>query len=263
MKLKNPSDKSVIFANASNLKGKTNGKKKSYFIQEDMTEEQTEQRQFYRDLVKENNEKPAEQKRTIKMQRGNIIVNDMKIKQKVKTPKDADILCLSACELDQIKAFKIIKGVTHEERESEFISYAAKVASEKDVQTAYLKMRIKYADASHVSCAYRLSNPDSPCDQGAIDNKDYGIAHAVLKVMKDKDITEMAIFIVHYYGGIQLGKRRFEIASDLTNSAIKGWYSHLAKKDKRRSRLNSQGSMASIESTLSQAEDTDDTKNDD
>ena len=54
IKLKYASDKRIIFSNASKLQGKTNAKHKLYFLQDDMTEEDSEKKQFYRWLLREN-----------------------------------------------------------------------------------------------------------------------------------------------------------------------------------------------------------------
>ena len=67
VRLTNIEDKSIIFSNASNLKGKRNAKKKLLFIQYDMANFQTEIKDYYRELKKENNKKDDELKKTIKI----------------------------------------------------------------------------------------------------------------------------------------------------------------------------------------------------
>ena len=61
IKLKHQSDKSIIFKNASNLKGKKNAKKRLYFVKDDMTPQQQEQRTYFRELTRENQEKDEEE----------------------------------------------------------------------------------------------------------------------------------------------------------------------------------------------------------
>ena len=57
IKLKHVDDKMKIFSNVSNLKGKTNTRKKLYFIQDDMTEEDAETRKQFQALLCENKER--------------------------------------------------------------------------------------------------------------------------------------------------------------------------------------------------------------
>ena len=83
------------------------------------------------------------------------------------------------------------------------------MSSIDQVNKAYQKLRIKYADATHISCAYHLQNPDGPTDQEAIDDGDYGIGRTILKSLKAKDCYELAVFVVRYYGNVHLGEMTF------------------------------------------------------
>ena len=55
--LSNPDDKSVIFSHVSNLKGKTNARRKLYFVSEDVAELEKENKRYYQQLLKENAER--------------------------------------------------------------------------------------------------------------------------------------------------------------------------------------------------------------
>ena len=84
----------------------------------------------------------------------------------------------------------------------------------------FTKMKIKYADSTHISCAYRLKNPVGLCRQGFIDGDEFGQGRNILNTIKQKEMEEVCVYVVRYYGGTHLGARRFEIARDLTNTAI-------------------------------------------
>ena len=224
IKLAHPSDKSLIYSNASNLQGKENARKKLYFIQEDMSDIQQEQKAAYRDLVQENKTKDAEDQLKIKMRRGNIVVNNEVVRPRVKPPQFADILRLSQHERDEVKAVKTVSGPEHIEKGSEFFSYACKVKKVDDVEKAYKKLRIKFADATHIICSYRLDQPTGPYRQEAVDDGDWGMARSILKVLKQKDLTQMCVFVVRYFGNVHLGKRRFEIVESLADRVTQAWY---------------------------------------
>ena len=246
LKLKHPNDKSIIFTNASNLKEKQNEKKNHYFVHDDMTEEQSETRQFYRDLVKENKDQPSDQQLKIKMQKGQIQVNNNIVKPKVLPPTKAEIIRLDPDELEKIRAVKMIKGPEHEEKGSEYVAYGIKIKSISDVRKAYKKLKVKHADATHVSCAYRLQNPVGPYRQEAVDDNDIGIGRAMLKKIKEKEMSEIAIFVVRYYGGVHLGKRRFEIAEYLTERTVQAIISKDLQKRKRSQRQVSSGTLSQV-----------------
>ena len=175
IKLKFPSDKAIIYEHASNLKGKMNARKKLYFIQDDLSDIQQEQRNSYRDLVRENKEKDQEDQLNIKMKRGKVMVNNEAVKSKVQPPEKADILRMNEKELEKVKAIKVVSGPEHIEKGSEFYTYGCKVQTTRDVEKAYTKMKIKFADASHIICAYRLDTPVGPFRQQVIDDNDHGM----------------------------------------------------------------------------------------
>ena len=170
------------------------------------------------------------------------------LKPTVKPPTSSDTLTLSKAELENIQAVKLIKGGEHTEKGSDFYVYAAKVKTTEDVSKAYLKMRVKYGEATHISCGYRLQKPNGPFNQQGIDDKEYGCGRTILQKLIDKDITDLAVFVARIYGGIHLGARRFEIFKDMTEKATNVWYQFIMKKTGRTQRFNSQDSLNSLAS---------------
>ena len=104
---------------------------------------------------------------------------------------------------------KLIKGDTIIEKDSEFISMAQKVCSLEEVRHGYRKMRITYRDATHIMCAYRCNNPRGPYNQNSANNREYGAGRTLLKYLKEQEVTGVCIYIARYYGGQNLGTRRF------------------------------------------------------
>ena len=255
IKLCYPNDKATIFANASKLQGKENIKKRLFFVHEDMTDEQAETRQQYRELNKENKLKDEEQQLTIKMKKGRIMVNNEVVKAKITPPTKADILRLDEVELEEVRAIKLVPGPSHMEKGNEFMSYAVKVKTLNQVRKAYTKIRVKHADALHISCGYRLDNPIGPYRQEAVDDRDCGMGRAILRSLKEQETNEMAVFIVRYYSGVHLGKRRFEIVEQLTGGVMQAWNTKQMKRLQRTQRQNSQTSLLSIASTVESQDD--------
>ena len=219
-----------------------------------MTDEEAETRQMYKDLVMENKGKSDDDKLQIRMHKGRIMVNNSMLRQKVTPPTNSDTLRLTELELESIQVVKLIKGGEHVEKGSDFYVYITKVASTCDVDKAYLKMRIKYGDSMHISCAYRLAHLNGPYQQHAVDDTDYGCARTMLKVLKEKELTEVAVFLAHNYGGLHLRARRFEVFEQMAQKAARAWYKHITKCKDRQSRYNSQSSLASFTSQVSEAE---------
>ena len=251
--LKHPNDKGIIYKKASNLKGKKNARKQLFKVDDDLNEQQTATRMYYRDLIKENNEQEEEQKKVqLKMNRGKIFVNNKELQPKVSPPVVADILQMKPEKMQQVKAIKLVEGNDHVEKNSEFFSFALKTKTVQEVQDAYYKMRLKFADATHVSCGYRLVDPMGPYQQEAIDDMESGQGRAILSAIKEKGEKEICVFVIRYYGGIKLGKRRFDIAKDLTFSAIRNLKTARAKRQNRLQRNITHSSVKSVLSDVSQ-----------
>ena len=188
------------------------------------------------------------------MEKGKIVVNNEVVKKHVKPPKNGDTLKLNKVELEEIQAAKLVKGGEHIEKGSEFTAYAVRVSKKEDVKKAYMKLRIKYEDATHITCAYRLAKPNGPYGQEQIDDGDYGCARTILETMKEHEVKEMAIFLLRCYSGVHLGDRRFEIFEQMASKAITAMFRYKAKRRGRSERINSQSSLASLASHLSESE---------
>ena len=134
IKLQHPSDKGIIFTHASNLQGQRNVRKRLFAVQDNMSENQGEVRNYYRMLQKENKEKDQDEQLNIKMKRGKIMVNTRELKKMIKYPKYANILKCSSEQMEETLAIKLFKGEVHAEKESEFLSFTHKVHPLDDLQ---------------------------------------------------------------------------------------------------------------------------------
>ena len=89
-----------------------------------------------------------------------------------------------------------------------------------------------------------------------MDDGEPGAGRAILQAIKDHGSKCIAVYVVRYYGGIKLGKRRFEIVSMLTTAALSALrFKTGAKRAMRRERAVSQESIASSISAISSEED--------
>ena len=145
-----------------------------------------------------------------------------------------------------------MEGNDHTEGGSEFYSFAAKVTTVKEVDMAYKKMRIKFADATHISCTYRFADPNGLYDQGYVDDGEEGQGRNVLSSLKEREAKEICVFIVRYFVKKHLGERRFEIGKDLTFNAVRKLKIARTSQN-RRHRLERMRSMQSLASEISSA----------
>lgn len=169
----------------------------------------------------ENRKKDSSHKLDMSIARGKLVINEEVYEKSVKAPTARDILRPNKEVIKNARTIEIVKGGEESKQKSHFGSFAAAVQSFEDVQAAYLKMKMKYADATHVSCAFRLPGANTPFNQDYIDDGEYGCGRAMLKVLKQAKIMNVAMFLVRYYGGKHLGVTRFTVFKTLAEQALK------------------------------------------
>ena len=104
---------------------------------------------------------------------------------------------------------------------------------------------------THISCAYRLEGATGPYLQEGYDDKEHGAGRAILSTLKKASVQAIAVYVVRYYGGIQLGPRRYAILRELTDAAISTYQRRAREKRARLFRADSQESLDSVLSALS------------
>lgn len=221
IELRHPEQKKKLFSSATKLKGKTNAAGGSYFISDHLPEQLNEERRRANELIAENKRKTASHKLDMSIVKGRLIINEEPYKKSVKAPTARDILKPDDSTLATAKEIKIIKGDEHSQDKSQFGSFAAEVKNFEQIRAAYLKLKMKYTDATHVSCAFRLPGANTPQNQDYIDDGEFGCGRTMLKVLQNEEMINTVVFMVRYYGGVHLGVKRFNIFRSLTEAAVK------------------------------------------
>lgn len=241
IKVKDIDDKYAILAKGPNLKDLVNANGKKYFVSEQLPDKLQEERRYNQHWVQENKHNP-QSKMDMKIFRNKLRINNDPYVRKVKTPTAAEILRLDENELLTVRQVTLHDGGTKDEQGSEFLAFAANVQTAEDVRQAYRKLKIKYADASHISSAYRLDPPNGPLNQEADDDGEYGMGRFLLRLLQEGKAVNVAVFILRYYGGVHIGSKRFEIARLLGKQALKNagkWQFDMKKQSPRHQRPRS------------------------
>ena len=109
--------------------------------------------------------------------------------------------------MEEVLSTNMVDGKEHSEKKSEYFSFAQKAKCEQDVIKDLSKLKVKFADATHISCAYRFKKAATPFEQGYEDDCEIGVGHAILSAIQDKGMSEICVYLVRYYGGQHLGNR--------------------------------------------------------
>lgn len=93
----------------------------------------------------------------------------------------------------------------YKEKGSKFIASAFTVTSEEEVKQALAEVKKKYYDARHHCYAYMIG-PDKSCFRSSDDGEPSGTAgKPILNQILSKDVTNVCVIVVRYFGGIKLG----------------------------------------------------------
>lgn len=221
VELRHTDHKGKLFAKASNLKGKKNASGGFFFLSDHLPDELNEARRRKNQLFAENKKKPAGYKLDMEFRRGELVINQLPYEKAVQVPSAKEIINPSASMYEAVEEIHIVKGEEEFQGNSTFVSFAAAVEDVADINAAYLKLKMKYADASHISCAYRLPGANTPINQDFVDDGEHGCGRTILREISNEGLMNVAVFIMRYYGGKHLGAKRFDIFRDLTTAALK------------------------------------------
>ena len=125
--------------------------------------------------------------------------------------KSKRLLSVVCCLLSKMMfedTYKIIVSEgdgLYKEKGSKFIAKAFPVYSEEEVKMRVAEFKKQYFDARHHCYAF-IINPDKSCYRSADDGEPSGTAgKPILNQILSKDVTNVCVVVVRYFGGIKLG----------------------------------------------------------
>ena len=98
-----------------------------------------------------------------------------------------------------------VEGVIYKERKSKFIGYAYPITRESEFREILKVLKEKYADANHICYAWQLGHKDITHrvqDDGEPRNSAGKPIHGQINAF---GITNIAVLVVRYFGGVKLG----------------------------------------------------------
>jgi len=92
-----------------------------------------------------------------------------------------------------------------EERKSVFIGYAKRVKTEEEAKEFVAKIKTMHKQATH-NCSAYIVGENKGIQRYSDDGEPQGTAGIpILEVIKKNDLTDIAIVVTRYFGGILLG----------------------------------------------------------
>ena len=106
---------------------------------------------------------------------------------------------------DKYKIITTLGEGVYKEKGSKFIAAAFPVNSEEEVKAALSDIKKKYFDARHHCYAFMIG-ADKSCYRSSDDGEPSGTAgKPILNQILSKDVTNVCVVVVRYFGGIKLG----------------------------------------------------------
>ena len=88
---------------------------------------------------------------------------------------------------------------------SKFIAYLLPLHNEEEFKPILANLRKEHKKARHIVYAYRVGMKSKSCDDG----EPKGTAgHPLLELLYKKDLVDVALLVVRYFGGTKLGAGR-------------------------------------------------------
>ena len=218
--LQNPRDKGLIFANTKNLKNLVNANNEPFNVFDQQSAKKRARRNRRRQILLTNKNLDAEQQRTMKMDRGELIIDGSVYEPQLKVPSCRDILLASKEQRSERLNKDVKSGTPKLYQGQEFLGYTTAVNSIKDANIAYAKIKAIHLDARHVICAVRLPGKDYFHNQDYIDDDEHGGGAFLLSLLTESQIQNRAIYIVRKYDGQHIGGKRYELMREAVQSAL-------------------------------------------
>lgn len=89
-------------------------------------------------------------------------------------------------------------------KKSKFLGFLLENTNENEIYDALEKLRAEHKKATHICYGYLLSNPlrEKFSDDGEPTRT---AGYAILSVLQKKKLSDVAVIVVRYFGGVKLG----------------------------------------------------------
>ena len=223
VRLLDPDDVFFVFKHLGNLKDETNEDGKGYRVRMFQEEEDRANDIRKQEIVAENRALPISHQVTATLNKGELRINNEKYVKQIRPPTTKDFLLSTPEESKQIKDTAIFKGPKKQMNGSNFYSYMVEVKSMQEIKHAYSVLKHEHFASTHIMCGYRLFGARFYNLQDYSDDGEHFGGKAILDSIKEMKVWNLAVFIVRYHNGPNLGQTRFKIIRELTKEILSSY----------------------------------------
>lgn len=216
----NPKAKDRVMKNTQKLTGK------NIYINQQKPEALKEKDKLLRFRVKMAKKRyredvPHGQEAEVVTRNGKLYVNKQLKRYQVCTPSTEMILQTDHEERQRLSRLKMKSTDSIRDGGSCFYGYGLKAHSYDEVQRQYMKVKLQHPSADDVMCSFSIADEFGHQVVELHDDKECGGASRIFSAIQDAKATDVAIFVVRYFNGTHIGKKRFEHIKKAASDVLK------------------------------------------
>ena len=192
--------KKEIFRNVSKVKNYVNSMGKKYMFRDFLTVKQNDMRKRCQEAADRMMEEEDMNQQEITLHQGKMFVGDNEFKPEVVPPDPTHVLQIPMQKLNEIMMIPVQRGPLVQHKGNNFIGYLVSAGNTRQVQDAYMKIRLSHAEARHIICAYNVPGIDVIQNANHCDDEDYGASQALLELLVKNKLNNRAVFVVRNCG---------------------------------------------------------------
>ena len=172
------------------------------------------------DILTKNQNLPTSQQRTMKIVKGHLQIENQNWVQPIQPSPPSNLLDITPEQMDDVIKIILEASDTVTLNKSKFMVFACRAYSHDDLYKAYTKIKILQGSARHIVCAYSVSTPDQTWGEGYCDDEEHGAGCHLLRLLKERNNSNICVFVARHYGGVHLGSKRFQIYKQTATNAL-------------------------------------------
>ena len=197
-----------------------------YKVKQQLPDAMIAARQHFNKIVakiqEDNDGLPREKRTPFYFQGTDLFVSGRKVREPVYPPSRASILSITPREqsiLDLINP-PVLSQQLH--LKSKFFAYAVRLHDIATVKHTYKRLRQLHIKANHIMMAFGVVSPDDPdkvLEGSCHDRESHGDVR-LATVVEKSHMTNVAVFVVRYYGGTPLRGLRLKAITECATEAL-------------------------------------------
>ena len=169
------------------------------------------------EMKQEDKDKPDDEKRKFKLIQNKLFVNNQLYDECRR-----DRLVFSDDDVEASKDIELEHSDIVTEKGSTFQGHAAQIDDVSLVKPVLIKSfeNKLVAGAEHNIYAYRITKPDGTIREMSNDDREIGAGYRLLKILREKELTNVMVTCTRWFGGKHLGPSRYEFIENAATEAL-------------------------------------------